>query len=111
MEKPGYLAPEHALTALRPGSMLREIANRMTETSGTAPGLCRQRRGMSTRREVLALASGAALATASPAAAAPAGGSPGAGGWTGTWAAVPTTIPPGPPTVLQDQTVRHVVHV
>jgi len=27
-----------------------------------------------------------------------------------TWAAPPTTIPPVPPTVLQDQTVRHVAH-
>ncbi|MEU7908072.1 SGNH/GDSL hydrolase family protein [Actinoplanes sp. NPDC049118] len=66
---------------------------------------------MSTRREVLALASGAALAAAAPAQAAAAGGSREPAGWTATWAAVPTTIPPGAPTVLEDRTVRHVVHV
>jgi lysophospholipase L1-like esterase len=67
---------------------------------------------MSTRRELLALASGAAIAAAAPvtaaAAAEPRGGST---GWVSTWAAVPTTVPPTPPTVLQNQTVRHVVHV
>ncbi|MEV6636268.1 SGNH/GDSL hydrolase family protein [Actinoplanes sp. NPDC051470] len=30
--------------------------------------------------------------------------------WVATWAAPPTTIPPGEPRVLQDQTVRHVAH-
>ncbi|MEU4419534.1 SGNH/GDSL hydrolase family protein [Actinoplanes sp. NPDC024001] len=64
---------------------------------------------MSTRREILALASGAALATA--AAPAPGFAHDGHGDdWVATWAAVPTTIPPGPPQTLADQTVRHVVH-
>jgi lysophospholipase L1-like esterase len=66
---------------------------------------------MSTRREVLALASGAALAAAAAPAAAAAGERHEGAGWTATWAAVPTTIPPGAPRVLEDQTVRHVVHV
>lgn len=67
---------------------------------------------MSTRRELLALASGAAVAATLPAAPAQAAGRPGAGPrWTGTWAAAPTTVPPGPPAVLENQTVRHVVHV
>ncbi|AGZ41880.1 SGNH/GDSL hydrolase family protein [Actinoplanes friuliensis] len=66
---------------------------------------------MSTRREVIALASGAALAAAAPAAAAEAGGRQGDKVWTATWAAVPTTVPPGPPAVLENETVRHVVHV
>jgi lysophospholipase L1-like esterase len=67
---------------------------------------------MSTRRELLALASGAAVAATLP--AAPAQAAPGHHDrtrWTGTWAAAPTTVPPGPPTILQNQTVRHVVHV
>lgn len=67
---------------------------------------------MSTRREALALGAGAAVAAvATSPGAAVAGthhGSP--SGWIGTWAAVPTTVPPGPPTVLDDQTVRHVAH-
>ncbi|GID93053.1 GDSL-type esterase/lipase family protein [Amorphoplanes digitatis] len=66
---------------------------------------------MSTRREVLALASGAALAATVPAGTAAAAASRDGAGWTATWAAVPTTIPPGAPTVLEDRTVRHVVHV
>ncbi|MFI7546684.1 SGNH/GDSL hydrolase family protein [Actinoplanes sp. NPDC049599] len=67
---------------------------------------------MSTRRELLALASGAAVAATLPAAPAQAAAHPHDGaGWTGTWAAAPTTVPPGPPTVLENQTVRHVVHV
>ncbi len=67
---------------------------------------------MSTRRELLALASGAAVAATLPATPAQAAGRPGAGPrWTGTWAAAPTTVPPGPPAVLENQTVRHVVHV
>ncbi|MFC7529488.1 SGNH/GDSL hydrolase family protein [Actinoplanes sp. GCM10030250] len=63
---------------------------------------------MSTRRDLLTLASGAAVAAAtlpSPAAA-----SSRADSWVATWAAAPTTIPPGAPQVLTDQTVRHVVH-
>ena len=67
---------------------------------------------MSTRRELLALASGAAVAATLPAAPARAAGRPGdSPRWTGTWAAAPTTVPPGPPAVLENQTVRHVVHV
>ena len=66
---------------------------------------------MSTRREVLALGAGAAVAAvATSPAAAVAAVRHDAPGWVGTWAAVPTTVPPGPPTVLSDQTVRHVVH-
>ena len=67
---------------------------------------------MSTRRELLALASGAAVAATLPAAPAQAAPRPRDGAaWTGTWAAAPTTVPPRPPTVLANQTVRHVVHV
>jgi len=67
---------------------------------------------MSTRRELLALASGAAVAATLPAAPAQAAPRPRDGAqWTGTWAAAPTTVPPGPPAVLENQTVRHVVHV
>ncbi|GAA0437751.1 hypothetical protein Aca07nite_46490 [Actinoplanes capillaceus] len=63
---------------------------------------------MSTRREVLALASGAALtAAALPGPAAAAGR---ADGWVATWAAAPTTVPPGDPLILNGQTVRQVVH-
>jgi lysophospholipase L1-like esterase len=63
---------------------------------------------MSTRREILALASGAALtAAAFPAPAHAAGRDD---GWTATWAAAPTTIPPGTPLELAGQTVRQVVH-
>lgn len=65
---------------------------------------------MSSRREVLALASGAAIAAAVAPGAAVAGPARGDLGWVGTWAAPPTTIPPNPPTVLENQTVRHVVH-
>src|SRR5919205_4364239 len=64
---------------------------------------------MSTRRELLALASGAAVAAATPAAAEAKPRHP-SQAWVATWAAVPTTIPPTPPTVLSDQTVRQVVH-
>src|SRR3954451_13826018 len=65
---------------------------------------------MSTRRELLALASGAAIGAATPAwdQAKPRHLGP---TWVATWAAVPTTVPPTPPTVLSNQTVRHVVHV
>jgi len=67
---------------------------------------------VSTRRELLALASGAAVAATLPAAPARAAGRPDdSPRWTGTWAAAPTTVPPGPPAVLENQTVRHVVHV
>jgi lysophospholipase L1-like esterase len=68
---------------------------------------------MSTRREILALASGAAIAAAAPATAAPAHPRHRSDDWVATWAAVPTTVPPNPPTaptVLSGQTVRHVVH-
>jgi lysophospholipase L1-like esterase len=63
---------------------------------------------MPTRRELLALTSGAAVTAVvgAPAAAHAAGPL----GWVATWAAVPTTIPPTAPTVLAGQTVRHVVH-
>ncbi|MEU4622475.1 SGNH/GDSL hydrolase family protein [Actinoplanes sp. NPDC023801] len=63
---------------------------------------------MSTRREVLALASGAAVTAAAFPAPAYAGGRD--DGWTATWAAAPTTVPPGPPLELTGQTVRQVVH-
>lgn len=63
---------------------------------------------MSTRREILALASGAAITAATfPEPAAASGRDD---GWTATWAAAPTTIPPGPPLELAGQTVRQVVH-
>ncbi|GIF05311.1 SGNH/GDSL hydrolase family protein [Actinoplanes siamensis] len=66
---------------------------------------------MSTRRQVLALSAGAAAAGAlyeSPAVAEGVGREK---RWIATWAAVPTTIPPAPPLVLEDQTVRQTVHV
>ncbi|MBM2619808.1 SGNH/GDSL hydrolase family protein [Actinoplanes sp. LDG1-06] len=74
---------------------------------------------MPTRRELLAITSGAAAGLAIPTAAyADAGHQADDGewtvpGWIATWAAAPTTIPPNPPaapTVLANQTVRHVVH-
>jgi lysophospholipase L1-like esterase len=60
---------------------------------------------------LLALASGAAV-TAAAGLAVPemAAAASAPSRWTGTWAAVPTTIPPGAPAVLDAQTVRHVVH-
>jgi lysophospholipase L1-like esterase len=64
---------------------------------------------MSTRREILALASGAALTAAVHPAPALAGGRD--DGWSGTWAAAPTTVPPGTPLTLADQTVRQVAHL
>jgi len=76
---------------------------------------------MATRRELLALTSGAvagaatgglseaAAADAADAAAAESAG--GRHGWVATWAAAPTTVPPGTPAVLRRQTVRHVVHL
>ena len=78
---------------------------------------------MPTRRELLALTSGAAVTAAAaglatPSAAQAASPEPGRGpydgarrpGWVATWAAAPTTIPPTPPTVLAAQTVRQIVH-
>jgi len=67
---------------------------------------------MSTRRELLALGAGAAAGAATAGLAAPSAAHAGEpGGWVATWAAVPTTIPVrGTPTVLDRQTVRHVVH-
>jgi len=66
---------------------------------------------MPTRRDLLALTSGAVAGAATAGLATPAGAhARGAAGWVATWAAVPTTVPPGEPTVLADQTVRHVVH-
>ncbi|MBL7258959.1 SGNH/GDSL hydrolase family protein [Paractinoplanes lichenicola] len=75
---------------------------------------------MPTRRELLALTSGAAV-TAATGLAVPTSASAHQGddgdwtvpGWIATWAAAPTTVPPNPPsapTVLANQTVRHVVH-
>ncbi len=62
-----------------------------------------------TRRQVLAAASGAAVAAvAAPGVAHANSGH--ADAWVGTWAGVPTAIPPVGMTVLQDQTVRMVVH-
>ena len=67
---------------------------------------------MPTRRDLLAMTSGAAVAAATAGAALPAPAhASGSRGWVATWAAVPTTVPPGTPAVLHDQTVRHVVHV
>src|SRR4051794_41483109 len=72
---------------------------------------------MPTRRDLLAITSGAVVGAATAGVAAPAAAhAPNAGvhawsaGWVATWAAAPTTIPPTPPTVLERQTVRHVVH-
>ncbi|GAA4943776.1 SGNH/GDSL hydrolase family protein [Actinoplanes utahensis] len=73
---------------------------------------------MSTRREVLVLASGAAIAGAAIPQLVHAGGRDdgwNAGGrddgWHTTWAAAPTTVPPGTPLTLADQTVRQVAHL
>src|SRR4051812_34930372 len=64
-----------------------------------------------TRRQILAAASGAAVAaavtSAKPAEAHETGH---ANDWVGTWAGVPTAIPPVGMTVLEDQTVRMVIH-
>ncbi|WP_250035474.1 SGNH/GDSL hydrolase family protein [Paractinoplanes maris] len=70
---------------------------------------------MPTRRELLALTSGAAVTAAaglpaSAQAAAPHESNGHENDWTATWAAAPTTIPPGSPTVLANQTVRQIVH-
>jgi lysophospholipase L1-like esterase len=66
---------------------------------------------MPTRRELLALTSGAAVTAAAglPVPAQAHSASRGSG-WTATWAAAPTPIPPTPPTVLANQTVRQIVH-
>src|SRR5689334_19307489 len=64
---------------------------------------------MPTRRELLALTSGAAV-TAAAGLPVPAQATVRTDGWTATWAAAPTTIPPTPPTVLARQTVRQIVH-
>ena len=71
---------------------------------------------MATRREMLALASGAAVAAtagaaAAPAAAAPAGHDGHPSDWVGTWAAVPTAVPARSLTTLENRTVRHVTHL
>jgi lysophospholipase L1-like esterase len=75
---------------------------------------------MPTRRELLALTSGAAVTAAASSLAVPAAASASAGAhgspeddrqWVASWAAAPTTIPPTPPLVLTGQTVRHVVHL
>jgi hypothetical protein len=51
---------------------------------------------MPTRRDLLALTSGAVAGAATAGLATPAGAhARGAAGWVATWAAVPTTVPPG----------------
>ncbi|MDQ1293356.1 MAG: hypothetical protein QG608_1237 [Actinomycetota bacterium] len=45
-----------------------------------------------------------------PAATRPAGSRPAAPTWVGTWASVPTAVPPGNITVYEKQTIRQVVH-
>ncbi len=69
---------------------------------------------MTTRRQLLALTSGAAVVAATPTAAQATGRHPAPShhrpNWVATWATVPTAVPPTPPTVLSDQTVRQVVH-
>ena len=66
---------------------------------------------MPTRREMLAMTSGAAVTAAAGGITSPAAASAGGSrGWVATWAAAPTTVPPGEPTVLAGQTVRHVVY-
>ncbi|MEV6491680.1 SGNH/GDSL hydrolase family protein [Actinoplanes sp. NPDC051633] len=62
---------------------------------------------MPTRRDLFAVTAGAA--TAGLVAPAPAQAAA-VERWVATWAAVPTTVPPGRPVVIEDQTVRHVVH-
>ncbi len=64
---------------------------------------------MPTRRELLALSSGAAVAAVTAGATPPAHAAD-RGSWVATWAAAPTTVPPTPPAVLEDRTVRQVVH-
>ncbi|MFF5296493.1 SGNH/GDSL hydrolase family protein [Paractinoplanes globisporus] len=65
---------------------------------------------MSTRRELLVIGAGVATVAATGGAGKPAPAH-GPAGWAATWAAAPTTIPVrGAPTVLEGQTIRHVVH-
>ncbi|NMO55660.1 SGNH/GDSL hydrolase family protein [Actinoplanes sp. TBRC 11911] len=64
---------------------------------------------MPTRRDLLAMTSGAVVGAATAGVAVPASAHA-TGAWVATWAAAPTTIPPTPPLVLERQTVRHVVH-
>jgi lysophospholipase L1-like esterase len=66
-----------------------------------------------TRRELLALASGtaiAAVAAPAPAQASAGAASAGSDAAVGTWAAVPTAVPVKALMTLENQTVRHVVH-
>ncbi|MCM4075962.1 SGNH/GDSL hydrolase family protein [Paractinoplanes hotanensis] len=65
---------------------------------------------MPTRRELLALTSGAAVTAAAGLPAPAHAHAWSTDGWTATWAAAPTTVPPTPPTVLASQTVRQIVH-
>ncbi|WP_433827703.1 SGNH/GDSL hydrolase family protein [Actinoplanes sp. CA-015351] len=62
---------------------------------------------MATRRQLFAVGGAAAAAGVALPGSAHASR---AQGWVASWAAVPTTVPPGEPTVLSNQTVRHVVH-
>jgi lysophospholipase L1-like esterase len=64
---------------------------------------------MPTRRDLLAITSGAVVGAATAGVSVPASAH-GTGSWVATWAAAATTIPPTPPLVLERQTVRHVVH-
>jgi lysophospholipase L1-like esterase len=65
---------------------------------------------MPTRRDLLAITSGAVVGAATAGVVPAAAHGPGSNGWVATWAGAPTTIPPTPPLVLERQTVRHVVH-
>lgn len=65
---------------------------------------------MPTRRDVLAITSGAVVGAATAGVVPASAHGPGSNGWVATWAGAPTTIPPTPPRVLERQTVRHVVH-
>nr|WP_221373772.1 SGNH/GDSL hydrolase family protein [Actinoplanes polyasparticus] len=65
---------------------------------------------MPTRRELLALTSGAAVTAAAGLPAPAQAHASRTDGWTATWAAAPTTVPPTPSTVLANQTVRQIVH-
>jgi lysophospholipase L1-like esterase len=67
---------------------------------------------MSTRRELLALGAGAGVALATtPVAAEAKPHHHDPEGWVGTWAAVPTAVPPRSLTTLQNRTVRQVLHL
>nr|WP_296064445.1 SGNH/GDSL hydrolase family protein [uncultured Actinoplanes sp.] len=65
---------------------------------------------MPTRRNLLAMTSGAVVGAATAGVSTPALAHDARDGWVATWAAAPTTIPPTPPAVLERQTVRQVVH-